>query len=273
MEQDRFSISAAQGLQPLQAKKLIVMRFASMTVGEIAAAYPDATDIFTRYGIDYCCGGRRNFTEATRSRGLDPDQIGREIIGREKDAARLTGKRNPFSIPQIIDQILQYHHAYVRDKRQTLPPLAKKVASTHGGKHPELSAVSQLTENLFDELENHMRKEEKILFPAILALVSHRENGTPLPQVRFQSIAQPIAMMERDHSQTGRELYGLQRITNDFTVPEDGCVSYKELCEKLRDVQAHIFEHLHLENNILFPRALELERTLRENPRDNGFSF
>lgn len=236
-----------------------------MTVGEIAVAYPDATDIFTKYGIDYCCGGRRNFTEAARSHGLDPNEIEREIIDHEEDAARLNDKLGNFSIPQIIDHILQYHHAYMREKRQTLPLLAKKIASTHDERHPELSEVSQLTENLFDELESHMRKEEEVLFPTILALVSHQENGTPLPQMRFQSITQPISMMERDHSQTGGEVYDLQRITNDFTVPEDGCVSYKELYEGLRDVQTNIFEHIHLENNILFPRAIELERTIRES--------
>lgn len=241
------------------------MKFASMTVGEIAVAYPDATDIFTKYGIDYCCGGRRNFTEAARSHGLDPNEIEREIIDHEEDAARLNDKLGNFSIPQIIDHILQYHHAYMREKRQTLPLLAKKIASTHDERHPELSEVSQLTENLFDELESHMRKEEEVLFPTILALVSHQENGTPLPQMRFQSITQPISMMERDHSQTGGEVYDLQRITNDFTVPEDGCVSYKELYEGLRDVQTNIFEHIHLENNILFPRAIELERTIRES--------
>lgn len=236
-----------------------------MTVGEIAVAYPDATDIFTKYGIDYCCGGRRNFTEAARSHGLDPNEIEREIIDHEEDAARLNDKLGNFSIPQIIDHILQYHHAYIRDKRQTLPLLAKKVASTHDERHPELSEVSQLTENLFDELESHMRKEEEVLFPTILALASHQENGTPLPQMRFQSITQPISMMERDHSQTGGEVYDLQRITNDFTVPEDGCVLYKELYKGLRDVQTNIFEHIHLENNILFPRAIELERTIRES--------
>lgn len=236
-----------------------------MTVGEIAVAYPDATDIFTKYGIDYCCGGRRNFTEAARSHGLDPNEIEREIIDHEEDAARLNDKLGNFSIPQIIDHILQYHHAYMREKRHTLPLLAKKIASTHDERHPELSEVSQLTENLFDELESHMRKEEEVLFPTILALVSHQENGTPLPQMRFQSITQPISMMERDHSQTGGEVYDLQRITNDFTVPEDGCVSYKELYEGLRDVQTNIFEHIHLENNILFPRAIELERTIRES--------
>lgn len=240
------------------------MKFASMTVGEIAAAYPDATDVFTKYGIDYCCGGKRNFTEATRSHGLDPDEISREIIDHEQPAARLNDKLNNFSIPQIIDHIRQYHHAYVREKRQTLPMLAKKVSSTHAERHPELSEVSQLTENLFDELEIHMRKEEEVLFPTILALVSHEENGTPLPQMRFQSIAQPIATMERDHSQTGGELFDLQRITNGFEAPEDGCTSYKELYDGLKDMQANTFEHVHLENNILFPRALELERSIRE---------
>lgn len=246
------------------------MKFASMTVGEIAAAYPNATDIFTKYGIDYCCGGKRNFTEAARSHGIDPDRTEREIVEHEEPATRLNDKLNNFSIPQIMDHILEYHHALVREKRQTLPPLAKKVASTHGQKHPELIEVSQRTENLFDELETHMRKEEEVLFPAILALVSHEENGIPLPQMRFDSIAQPIAAMERDHSQTGGELFDLQRITRDFTVPEDGCASYKELYEGLKEMQANTFEHVHLENNILFPRALELERTI-QGAWANGF--
>lgn len=246
------------------------MKFANMTLGEIAVAYPDATDIFTKYGIDYCCGGKRNFTEATRSHGLDPDEIEREIIDHEEPAAQLDAKLNNFSLPQIIDHILQYHHVYVRAKRQTLPLLAKKVAATHGGHYPELIEVAQLTENLFDELETHMRKEENVLFPTILALVSHQENGTPLPQTRFDSIAQPIAVMERDHSQTGGELFDLQRLTNDFTVPAEGCVSYKELYKGLKDLQANTFEHVHLENNILFPRALKLEYTIRQS-ESTGF--
>ena len=246
------------------------MKFTSMTVGEIAVAYPDATDIFTKYGIDYCCGGRRNFTEAARSHGLDPERVEREIIDHEKSAGRLNDKLNNFSIPQIIDHILQYHHAYVREKRMVLPPLAKRVAAVHGRRHPELVEVAQLTENLFDELERHMQKEEEVLFPAVLALVSHEEKGTPLPRTRFDSVAQPIAVMERDHTQTGGELFDLQRMTGDFTVPEEGCVSYRELYDGLREMQANTFEHVHLENNILFPRALELERTIRHE-RTSGF--
>lgn len=246
------------------------MKFASMSVGEIAAAYPDATDIFTQYGIDYCCGGKRNFTEATRSRGLDPDEVEREIIGHEQSTVRSNDKLNNFSIPQIIDHILAYHHAYVRDRRQKLPPLAQKVASTHGQRHPKLVEVAQLTENLFDELEAHMRKEEEVLFPAIRALVSNGEKGTLLSQMRFASIDRPIAAMERDHIRTGGELYDLRRLTDDFTLPEDGCVSYRELYDGLRDMQANTFEHVHLENNILFPRALELERTVRQESA-NGF--
>lgn len=240
------------------------MKFANMTVGEIAAAYPDATDIFTRYGIDYCCGGKRNFTEATRSHGLDPDEIEREIIEQEEPVTRLDGKLNNFSLPQIIDHILQYHHVYVRTKARTLPLLAGKVASTHGQRHPELIEVAHLTENLFDELEVHMRKEEDVLFPTILALVSHQENGTSLPRTRFDSIAQPIAVMERDHTRTGGVLFDLQRLTGDFIPPEEGCAAYKELYKELKDMQANTLEHVHLENNILFPRALELEYTVRQ---------
>lgn len=239
------------------------MKFTNMTLGEIAAGYSAATDIFMQHGIDYCCGGKRNFTEAARSHGLDPEQLEKEILGHEEPAGKLDHKLNNFSIPQIIDHILKYHHAYVRSKRERLTLLAKKVAAIHRTLHPELVEVAQMTENLFDELDMHMRKEEEVLFPAILALVSHQENGTLIPQTRFGSIANPIGAMECDHTQTGGELFDLKRLTHDFRVPAEGCFSYRELYEELRDLQANTFEHVHLENNILFPRALALEKTIR----------
>lgn len=239
------------------------MKFANMTLGQIASNYQDASDIFIKYGIDYCCGGKRNFTEACRSHGLDPDTVGKEIIEHESPSRKLDDKLDNFSIPQIISHILEYHHAYVRSKREKLTLLAKKVAAVHSERHPELVGVAQLTENLFDELEVHMRKEEEVLFPAILALVSHQEDGTPIPQTRFGSIANPIGAMERDHMQTGGELFDLKGMTDDFRVPEEGCISFKELYDGLRDMQANTFEHVHLENNVLFPRALALEQTIR----------
>ena len=242
------------------------MKISEMTLGEVVTEYPGASAILSKYGVDFCCGGARRFAEALRGHGLDPHVVGNEIVAQRVGGRRLDVKLGDFSTLQLIEHILNFHHAYVRAQRVPLLSLAGKVVEVHGARHPEYREAATLLAGMLDELELHMRKEEEILFPAIIALAGHEATGVPVPETCFGSVANPIRMMEIDHRQTGDELFRLQKITSGYVLPDDACASCEAFYQGMYHLQENTFEHVHLENNILFPRALELERAACVRP-------
>jgi regulator of cell morphogenesis and NO signaling len=233
------------------------------TVAEIAAGSLGAVRVFESLGIDYCCGGKRPLDEVCREKGLDAEAVQRELDGaatkpipeqRDWTTARLT---------ELIAHIIATHHAYlVRE----LGPLSERIAKVERvySARPEaadrVAGLSEVFEALRCELLMHMRKEEMMLFPAIKAYEKAIEARKPLPPVPFGTVANPIRMMEFEHENAGAALGRLRQITRDFEVPDYACVTYKAMLSGLRELEQDLHMHIHLENNILFPRALKLER-------------
>lgn len=229
-------------------------------VGALVAERPGRARIFELYGIDYCCGGKKQLEEACAERGLDP----RDVISalQEADSQRVDAATTDWSgakLVALIDHIVSTHHAYLREALPRLSAMGKKVEQAHGERHGEIAECQQIYQRMRDELESHMLKEEQILFPAI----QHLEKSRSVDAVSFGSIRGPITMMEQEHQSTGDAFRQLRRLTDDFSPPEDACNTWRAWLGGLMEMESDLRWHIHKENNILFPRAARLEEELQ----------
>lgn len=226
----------------------------SKTVREYAVEIPQSVRVFEKLGIDYCCGGGKSLSEACAQIKVPVEQVLSSlsaIVTPELNGAS-DWKQAPLS--DLVDHIVTKHHTYVKQELPRLDLLLNKVAGKHAEKHPELKRVLIVFGTMRDELNSHLLKEEQILFPYIKQLESNGQR-----RAMFGSVRNPIHMMEIEHDSAGEALRELRQITNQFTAPEEGCFSYKTLYQGLVEFEADLHQHIHLENNILFPRAIELE--------------
>lgn len=214
-------------------------------IGQIAAEHPLSTRIFARHGIDFCCGGGKPLQDVCSQKGLDPaavlDEIRRELATSKDPEVRWD--REP--LPKLIDHILTTYHAPLKEELPRLETMARKVVEVHGSKQPEaLPELLQVLVGLKTELEEHMMKEERVLFPMIASGQGTQTQG-------------PVSVMEHEHESAGQALARLRELTDGFTVPEEACNTWRALWHGLHALEKAMHRHIHLENNILFPRALE----------------
>jgi len=223
-----------------------------ITLGDLVTSVPGSARVLERFGLDYCCGGRRPLREACEAAGVDADEVRLELAAIEDAPEPDWASMAPRA---LVDHIEHTHHAYLWQELPRLMALADKVAGVHGGRHSELAAVRDVVEELRADFEPHLMKEERILFPAIRQLA----DGGATAGFPFGSIANPVSMMMREHDQTGEILARLRRLTSDFSVPADGCASYAALYQGLEEVERDTHLHIHKENNLLFPAVIALE--------------
>ena len=236
------------------------MRDTSTTIRSIVADDFRAAAVFQKYGIDFCCGGDRPVAEACRERGIDDDAVLADL-----EAATTTSSDVPrfsaWDLDFLANYIVTNHHAYVRRAVETIGAHTARVAEVHGQHHPEVLEIKSLFQAVADEMVQHMAKEERVLFPYIAALAGAGRGG-PVPRAPFGTIANPIRMMEAEHASAGDAMATIRQLSGDFTPPPDACTTFKVTYQELREFEADLHRHVHLENNILFPKALELERKL-----------
>jgi len=221
-----------------------------LTVGQMAARHPQSARVFETHGIDYCCGGKRSLREACEKLGLDLEMIRADLaealraapLARETDWERAT-------IAELIDHIQTDHHGFIRMEKPRLIALAHKVARVHGSRHPELEALAATVDDVFLELDPHLEKEERALFPAFRKW-AQAAPGTP-PDAAF---AKHLKGLEEEHAGIGKMLETIQELTSGFQPPEDACNSYLALFHGLERLNADLHEHIHEENNILHAR-------------------
>jgi regulator of cell morphogenesis and NO signaling len=226
-------------------------------VGEIVAGDFRTAAVFNEYGIDFCCGGRRTIAEACREQSADADAV----VAAIEQACGQPGSSPRFAEwePEtLIGYIVGNHHAYVRRALPSLVANTRKIAAVHGDRHAELHEVAELTEAVAAEMTSHMMKEEHILFPFIDALAAASRLGSPAPDAPFGSIENPLRMMEEEHESAGSAVARMRELTGGFTVPDDGCTTYRVCLQELQAFEADLHAHVHLENNVLFPKARAL---------------
>jgi iron-sulfur cluster repair di-iron protein len=236
--------------------------FTTKTIREIALEAPATTRVFEEFKIDYCCGGRKSLDEACVAAGLDPVMVSEKIKAALKDQSTRgeNGGSDKRSASELIDYIIAKHHIFTVEEIERLMPLMEKVCTRHGDQHPELFKLQTIFLALADSLIPHMRKEEAVLFPYIQALESSLTQGFGFQQPHFGTVANPIRMMMADHEEDGERLRVMREITNDYLLPEGACPSFTALYAGLQDLERDLHRHIHLENNVLFPAAADLEQ-------------
>jgi regulator of cell morphogenesis and NO signaling len=233
---------------------------ATKTLGEIAAEMPCATREFEKRGIDYCCGGSRTLSEACTEANISIDDA---LARLEKSlAATQPGDskdwQNQF-LADLIGHITSTHHVFVREESPRIEALTAKVVGVHGKNHPELMQVQKIFSALAEELSVHLMKEEQVLFPYVVRMEESVLASEPAPPAMFGTVVNPVRMMMQEHDGAGDALRSLRSVTNDYALPGDACISYRTLYQALQGFESDLHEHIHLENNILFPRAVAME--------------
>jgi regulator of cell morphogenesis and NO signaling len=236
---------------------------ATKTVREYALEIPAATRVFEKLGIDYCCGGGKSLADACAQAGLVVEEVlGSLEISARSDEAFADEDWQSSSQAELIAHIVEKHHTFTREELERLEALLAKVCGVHGQNHPELFHIQDHFMKLRGELEPHMLKEERVLFPYIAQLEEAAVAKQALPPPPFGTVRNPVRMMMAEHDAAGYILGRMREISSDYSVPPDGCISYKTLFSALKALEADLHQHIHLENNLLFPRAAESEDML-----------
>lgn len=232
------------------------------TLGQIVARDLRKARVFKKYGIDFCCGGKKTVKQACTEKGLDIAKIEQELQQADQLPASRPLPYDDWSIDFLADYITNTHHSYVRKNLPDIRAYASKVKGVHGNRHPELLKIHQLVEEIFTELSTHLVKEETVLFPYIKQLVAANNYTSALQPPHFGTVQNPILVMEDEHELVGKNLAEIRELTHDYQLPEDACASYSLLYRMLAEFEEDIHLHVHLENNILFPKAQEMEQKL-----------
>jgi regulator of cell morphogenesis and NO signaling len=233
---------------------------ATRTVRDIALAAPATTRIFEEFHIDYCCGGKRSVADACAAVGVDAavvEQRLEDLLASPDPNAKFQPENA--SPSELIGYILSTHHVFTVEETTRLTPLMEKVVRKHGEAHPEVVELRDVYAHLVDSLIPHMQKEENVLFPYIQQMEAAVKHGSAPPLPHFGTVENPVRMMTRDHEGDGLRLAKIRQITKHFTPPEDACPSFTALYAGLEDLEKDLHRHIHLENNVLFPAAIELE--------------
>jgi len=231
------------------------------TVAEIVTENIKTADIFKKNGIDFCCGGNVKVQEICKKKGVDFSQLKEEI---EKLGVTTSTSHDfkSWDLDFLADYIVNTHHKYVVDANKIIIEYSDKVASVHGHHYTEVVEINKLFHLLVIDLTSHMQKEEQILFPYIKEMVVAAKNNQNLSAPHFQTVKNPIGMMEHEHDEAGNIIMEIARLSNNFTPPEEACNTFRALYAGLEEFQNDLFQHIHLENNILFPKAIALETKL-----------
>jgi len=230
------------------------------TVRDLVLEKPAAARVFETLGIDYCCGGSQTLAQACRAANRSAEEVSAEL--QKLDSASSERDWRNASLTELAQHIVDKHHAFTQAELARLKGLIPKVVSAHGKNHPELTGLQSIFEELSAELRAHMMKEEELLFPYIAEMEeAERLNRRP-PTPMFGTVQNPVAAMIMEHEAAGQAFEKMREITKGYTVPPDGCASYQALYQALPVFAADLHQHIHLENNILFPRSVELEGNL-----------
>ncbi|WP_040253420.1 iron-sulfur cluster repair di-iron protein [Psychroserpens mesophilus] len=228
-------------------------------IGEFVAEDYRTAAVFSKYNIDFCCNGNRTVDDACDKKGIDRTILMNEIntILNEKRGGTTDYKSWPLDL--LVDYIEKKHHRYVEEKIPILRQFLNKLCRVHGERHPELYEINELFTSSAGDLASHMKKEELVLFPFIKQLVKAKLNCGAVKPPQFGTVENPIAMMKDEHGNEGERFRKIEALTDQYNPPADACNTYKVTFAMLKEFEKDLHLHIHLENNILFPKAIELE--------------
>ena len=232
------------------------------TVREVVARDFRAASVFEKHSIDFCCHGNISLEEACSKSGATLKEIQNELAILSFSITNEGETYNTWDLDFLAEYIVRTHHRYVKESIPNISAHLEKVVKKHGEHHPEVIRINEFFREVAEELVRHMSKEELVLFPYIKTMVNSSKNNNPLARPHFGSITNPIRMMEAEHENAGKKLEAIYTLTNGFTIPADACATFEVTYKELNQFEADLHKHIHLENNILFPKAIVLEQQL-----------
>lgn len=239
------------------------MDLSNISIGEIVKTNYKTSDIFKKYGIDFCCGGGKSIAKVCQDSNLDQEEIVKEVKKMLQTTKDEGLPYDEWPIDLLATYVQKIHHKYVEEAIPVLKEYLAKIAKVHGKHHPELLEIKALFDGCAGELAMHMKKEELMLFPYIQKLAKLQEStATPWQAPVFGSIKNLIGEMEDEHTAEGDRFRTIVQLSNNYTPPADACNTYLVAFQKLREFETDLNLHIHLENNIMFPKAITLEATL-----------
>jgi regulator of cell morphogenesis and NO signaling len=243
---------------------------ATSTVGQLVAERPSRARVFERFGIDYCCGGKKPLGQACRDRQVDPRFVV-EALRRNDESRRTERDWSAMGLARLADHIEQAHHGYLRQELPRLDFLVHKVARAHGANHPELLRLRDVFLEFKADMLNHMQKEELVMFPMCRRLESGDwpDGATPAGAAPI-GVERPVDVLTHEHDHAGAALAEMRRLTGDYVPPPGACNTYRAMLDSLKELEADMHQHVHLENNVLFPAALAADAARRGGGADGG---
>ncbi|TDP01427.1 iron-sulfur cluster repair di-iron protein [Flavobacterium sp. 245] len=234
------------------------------TIGSFVAEDFRTAAVFSNYKIDFCCKGNRTVAEVCEKQNIDADALLENVLQVMQSENQGNIDFNSWPLDLLADYIEKTHHRYVEEKTNVLLPFLDKLCKVHGASHPELFKINELFIGCAGELSQHMKKEELVLFPFVKRMVKTKESDGILHQPSFGTVSNPIAMMMNEHDNEGERFRAIAELTNNYTPPADACTTYRVTFAMLKEFEEDLHKHIHLENNILFPKAVVLEKDFVE---------
>lgn len=234
------------------------------TIGEIAAADYRTAAVFNRYGLDFCCNGNRTVEDACLQKGIASENVKKELeeVMKSIPAEDATVDYGSWPLDMLADHIERKHHGYVKAQLPIIANYLEKICSVHGDKHPELKEIRSLFNASATELSGHMHKEEQMLFPYIRQMAGMAKGKAGKVTALFGTVQSPIQVMTHEHDAEGQRFRTMRELSHNYIIPPDGCNTYRAAFAVLDAFEEDLHLHIHLENNILFPKAIELEQNL-----------
>jgi len=232
------------------------------TLGDLVTKDFRKAEVFKKFGLDFCCGGKKTLSKACMEKGLDVLRVEQELKAIDELPMKTSQDFNKWELDFLTGYIYNTHHKYVVEAMPLITEYTQKVANVHGVNHPEAVEIANKFSLVVNELNSHMMKEENILFPYIKELVSAKKNKTMINSSCFGSIGSPIHVMEMEHEAVGDLFEQISKLADNYTPPADACTTYRLSYAKLKEFEDDLHQHIHLENNILFPKAISMEKEM-----------
>jgi len=231
---------------------------AGTAVGAIVADDYRTAQVFGKYGIDFCCGGKVPLGTVCGEKGLEADTLLEEIEALKRSPLERSHNYSAWALPFLADYIVNTHHGYLNENTPQIAAYTDKIAAVHGSRHPELLEIAAIFATIASDMAAHLREEEEVLFPAIKRIDAARQRGATPESADTDAIRASLAKLDREHQQIGDAVHAIRHLTNEYTLPADACTTYTVAFRMLKEFEDDLHTHVHLENNILFPKAASM---------------
>lgn len=228
------------------------------TIGDIVAADYRTAKIFEKHGIDFCCGGKIPIGEACKNEGIELEMLMNELESLHDEPADRSQNYSAWSLSFLADYIVNTHHAYLKENDDQIVAYTQKIASVHGARHPEVIKIAVIFEKIATDLVAHLKEEEEVCFPAIKRAEAASISGNQPDTKDRETIKNSLVRLHREHEEVGDAIHEIRRLANGFSLPDDVCNTFMLTYRKLDEFEEDLHKHVHLENNILFPKAATL---------------